>query len=185
VYYVDTSVIVARYKSRDPLRAASERFFARARGARWISPLTLAELHAVYGRHLDHLWLPAALRQASDAEKVEALVLASVTDCALSPVAVSLTADWVVGEHRISVPLEYVEGRKLAPRLGLRALDLLHVAYCSMLRKTGIAVREFVTGDEELVARSKQIERTVGVRVSRPEEARGSPEVERVHRRRL
>ncbi len=169
MYYVDTAVIVARYKPNDPLRTAAENFFSASRGARFISPLTLVELYSVYSRILVHVRFPSVLRRVADEEKVGALVEASVIDCALSPVAVSLSADWVLTEHRISVPLEYAEARRLAPRLRLRAMDLLHIAYTSLLRKTGVPIKEFVTGDEDLVGKSKRIESVVGVKVSTPQ----------------
>lgn len=68
----------------------------------------------------------------------------------------------------MNVPLEYVEARRLAVDLRLRALDLLHVAYSSLLLKTGTPIAEFVTGDDELVARAKMIQRLTGIRVTRP-----------------
>lgn len=48
--YVDTSVIVARYKPDDPLHEASENLFKLSEAVLYISPLTIVELYSVLSR---------------------------------------------------------------------------------------------------------------------------------------
>ena len=79
-----------------------------------------------------------------------------------------MRAEWTLADRRVSIPSEYAEARKLAPSLRLKTLDILHVAYSSLLRKSGTPIAEFVTGDEELVSRSEPIQRLTGIRVVRP-----------------
>ena len=65
-------------------------------------------------------------------------------------------------EKRLPIPLEYALAMQLSEKLALRALDLLHVAYMSLLRDE---VEVFVTGDEELLEAGKKIKELVGIEV--------------------
>ena len=112
--------------------------------------------------------MSAGDKETDQIERLEAVVQASLVDCGLSIVSLSLSAEWSVGDRRFSVPLEYAQARKLAPHLRLKTLDTLHVAYSSLLLKTGTPITDFVTGDDELVSRSKQIQRLTGIKVVRP-----------------
>ena len=126
------------------------------------------ELYSVYSRILENVTLSAGDKEMDQIERLEAVVQASLVDCGLSIVSLSLSAEWSVGDRRFSVPLEYAQARKLAPHLRLKTLDTLHVAYSSLLLKTGTPITDFVTGDDELVSRSKQIQRLTGIKVVRP-----------------
>jgi len=126
------------------------------------------ELYSVYSRILENVTLSAGDKETDQIERLEAVVQASLVDCGLSIVSLSLSAEWSVGDRRFSVPLEYAQARKLAPHLRLKTLDTLHVAYSSLLLKTGTPIADFVTGDDELVSRSKQIQRLTGIKVVRP-----------------
>lgn len=126
------------------------------------------ELYSVYSRILENVTLSAGDKETDQIERLEAVVQASLVDCGLSIVSLSLSAEWSVGDRRFSVPLEYAQARKLAPHLRLKTLDTLHVAYSSLLLKTGTPITDFVTGDDELVSRSKQIQRLTGIKVVRP-----------------
>jgi len=125
-------------------------------------------LYSVYSRILENVTLSAGDKETDQIERLEAVVQASLVDCGLSIVSLSLSAEWSVGDRRFSVPLEYAQARKLAPHLRLKTLDTLHVAYSSLLLKTGTPITDFVTGDDELVSRSKQIQRLTGIKVVRP-----------------
>ena len=126
------------------------------------------ELYSVYSRILENVTLSAGDKETDQIERLEAVVQASLVDCGLSIASLSLSAEWSVGDRRFSVPLEYAQARKLAPHLRLKTLDTLHVAYSSLLLKTGTPITDFVTGDDELVSRSKQIQRLTGIKVVRP-----------------
>lgn len=155
----------------DPLQDVAEQFFATA-GTRFVSPLTLVELCSVYSRIIHAISIPAVTEVGGDIEKLEALVRASLIDCGLSPVALPISAEWSLGNRKIRVPVEYAEARRLAGDLRLRTLDLLHVAYSSLLLKTGTPIEEFVTGDDELLSRSKRILELTEIRVVPPHKTR-------------
>jgi hypothetical protein len=122
----------------------------------------------VYARVLDRITLPRFAGEIKDDERLEAVVLASLTDCRISTAAIPLTAAWMFGDQRLMVPLEYSEARNLAGKVRLRTLDLLHVAYASVLLKTGTPITRIVTGDEELLAREGPIHGATKIRVVRP-----------------
>ena len=159
---------MARYKTDDPLQKAAERFFGRSGETRFVSPLTLVELFSVFSRILERVTLSVIEREIDDVTRLEAVVQASLVDCGLSIVSLPLRAEWTLADRRFDVPSEYAEARKLAPHLRLKTLDILHVAYSSLLLKSGTPIGEFVTGDEELVTRSERIKRLIGIRVVRP-----------------
>ena len=52
-------------------------------------------------------------------------------------------------------------------QLKLRTLDLLHIAYASLLRRRGIA-NTLITGDENILKCGKEILATTGVLVKDP-----------------
>ena len=159
---------MARYKTGDPLQRVAERFFGSSGETRFVSPLTIVELFSVFSRILESVTLSLGHTEIDDITRLEAVVQASLVDCRLSAVSLPLRAEWTLADRRLSVPSEYAEARKLAPSLRLKTLDILHVAYSSLLRKSGTPIAEFVTGDEELVSRSEPIQRLTGIRVVRP-----------------
>ena len=126
------------------------------------------ELYSVYSRILENITLSVGDKDTDRAARLEAVVQASLLDSGLSTVSLPLSAEWSVGDRRFSVPIEYAEARKLSPNLRWKTLDTLHVAYSSLLLKTGTPIAEFVTGDDELVSRSERIQRLTGIKVVRP-----------------
>jgi predicted nucleic acid-binding protein len=58
--YVDTSVIVARYKPRDELYDSAESLFNQGGIHFFVSPLTLAGLYAVFSRVRDQTHTPVS-----------------------------------------------------------------------------------------------------------------------------
>jgi len=155
---VDTNVIVARYKPGDPLYSDSNVLFEK-RYEFVVSPLVLVELYSVFSRIRPHIRLPKPLEEAT----LSSLVRFVVDDCRLTVVYDLLVAK-IGGEAR-RVPLEYIYAMKLAEKLRLRALSLLHVAQAALLSDR---VETFVTGDEEILERRESIERLTGLKVASP-----------------
>ena len=158
-YYVDTCVIVARYKPRDPLHEHSEKFFA-LNAEFYASPATLLELQAVFSSVKRELVLPAPL-------PIDALAAFVVRDCNLKLVPKGYLVRRSVASQEVKVPFEYVVGSRFAERLRLRALDLVHVAYAWLLKRTA-GVKALVTGDDEILRRSEVVEDVAGIRVLHP-----------------
>jgi len=160
--YLDTNVIIARYKPSDPLYGDSNKLFTRSFRF-FISPVTLFELYSVISRLRPGLVLPKEAKHAS----VNTIVRFMMEDCGLKLVSKTfLAAAFFLGE-KARLPLEYWLSVILAEKLRLRALDLLHIAYAAMLRDK---VQIFVTGDDEILERRDSIKETVELEVRHPRE---------------
>lgn len=76
-----------------------------------------------------------------------------------------------VGARWISVPMEYSKAASEAPRLKLKALDLLHLAQASLISKLEFKLDLFVTADRDILDRTNEIQQYLGLRARHPQEA--------------
>jgi hypothetical protein len=53
--------------------------------------------------------------------------------------------------------MEYTTAAALAPKLKLRSLDLLHLAYASLISRLEFSISSFVTGDETILGKTDEI----------------------------
>ena len=159
--YVDTNVIVARYKPGDPLHESADRLFGLPEATFYVSPLTLVELYSAFSRVEIESTLPEL--------NLHALVAFCLKDCKLELISKSHLLRAKVAEREFKAPLEYCLAVKLAEQLRLRALDLLHVTYALLLKKAKLA-DVLITGDEEILEKGDLISAATGVRVRHPKE---------------
>ena len=169
--YVDTSVLIAAYAPRDPLRSAARNFLGKSRTPRIISSLTFAELSSVLSRVEENLDLPSVLRQEPPQRRIRALVEYVVRDCRLT-IASQLGASRVrLGGRNVTMPMEYSTAAALAPKLKLRSLDLLHLAYASLISRLEFSISSFVTGDETILGKKDDIRESLNITPTYPNEA--------------
>ena len=161
--YLDTSVIIARYKPMDPLHDASERLFTNKALEFLISPITLFELYSVISRLGPNLVLPQEVKGVS----LDTLVRFIIEDCNIRLISEVFFIPINLNQQKVNLPLEYLISITLAEKLKLRALDLLHIAYVAMLREK---VKIFVTGDEEILGKKTTIKKVVRIEVKHPED---------------
>ena len=161
--YLDTSVIIARYKPMDPLHDASERLFTNKVLEFLISPITLFELYSVISMLGPNLVLPQEVKGVS----LDTLVRFIIEDCNIRLISEVFFIPINLNQQKVNLPLEYLISITLAEKLKLRALDLLHIAYAAMLREK---VKIFVTGDEEILGKKATIKKVVGIEVKHPED---------------
>jgi predicted nucleic acid-binding protein len=145
--------VVSRYKPGDPFYEVSEAFFTK--GNRFLaSPVTLFEIYSVISR----VDFEAALPGAADPDTLAGFIL---EDCHLEVISrPRLAVLEGVGRKDLLIPLEYLVAARIASGVRLRALDLLHIAYASML---GEDIDGFVTCDEEILRKRREIRRASGV----------------------
>ena len=163
-FYVDTSVIVARYKPSDRLHADSERLFRRESFKFYVSSLTLVELYSVFSR-MNQLEHPLV---GDDA--LSTLVAFTIRDCRLRVVRRSRPVETSSLGERVNLPMEYYFSMKFAHELKLRTLDLIHLAHAWVARSRD-SVEAFVTGDEEVLEKSEVIRKIFKVRAVHPSRA--------------
>ena len=159
--YLDTNVIIARYKPADPLHKVSGKLLRSEEFEFFISPITLFELYSVISRLYPNMIFPQEVESIS----VDTLVHFIVEDCNLKLVSKNYLVTTYFRKRKIRMPFEYLMSMMLAERLKLRALDLLHIAYIAMLRDS---IQAFVTGDGEILERKSIIKDIVGIEVEHP-----------------
>ena len=65
------------------------------------------------------------------------------------------------------IPLEYYISIKLAEKLTLKTLDLLHIAYAYILREE---IDYFTTGDKDIIQEREKIKQQTGIEIKTPRE---------------
>ncbi len=160
-FLVDTNIVVAYYKPGDPLHEPVVSMLKSGRGLFQISPVGLFELYSVISRIRGSIILPEKFRETP----VDVLIRFIIRDLDLRPIAATYLVK--LREFKVRIPLEYYLCIILSKRLRLRALDMLHIAYASILRDK---VEAFVTGDHELLEKRNLILREAKVRVKEPGE---------------
>jgi hypothetical protein len=73
-----------------------------------------------------------------------------------------------IGGRTVTIPLEYSKAASEAYRLQLKTLDLLHLAYASLISRLEFKLDLFVTGDQDILDRSGRIEESLGLRTVHP-----------------
>lgn len=160
--YVDTNVIIARYKPGDPLHGVADELFKRDFEF-VISPVTLVELYSVLSRVKPFVRLREEFKHAS----IGTLVAFIIHDLHLKLRARAFLFKLSLLGTTFRVPLEYHIAMKFSEKLQLKTLDLLHLAYAYMLREE---IDYFVTGDDDILSRRELIRECMGIEVIEPSE---------------
>ena len=162
VVYVDTNVIIARYKPNDPLYSIANKFFQKNYEF-VISPITLVELYSVLSRVRPFLKFEKGLENTN----MDTLIAFILYDSKLKIVARSFISRLQILSKRLRVPLEYHLAIKFAEKLQLKTLDMLHIAYAYMLRNR---LDYIVTGDDDILKARELIKRHMGLEIREPSE---------------
>ena len=171
--YLDTSVLIAANKPGDPDYEYAKRVLG-SKASKLTSYIALAELVSVIARLLAAGQIeidPRAqriLEKLNDEEKVQAMALyilrkgsVDILEC------LGLAPSGIFG---VDIPIEFQIGIKIAPITRLRTLDNLHIAV-AMLNKKSNEIRFFITGDREILKKSRTINEISGLVVLSPKEA--------------
>ena len=75
-----------------------------------------------------------------------------------------------VGERTVQVPMEYSRAAYAAHNLQLKALDLLHLAYASLISRLEFKLDLFVTADQDILDRASKIEESLGLTTRHPKD---------------
>ena len=162
VVYVDTSVIIARYKPSDPLFSSANKLFQMDYEF-IISPITLVELYSVLLRVKPFLEFRWEIRDVN----VDTIIAFILHDSRLKIVERSFMSRLQILGKKLRIPLEYYLAVKLTEKLQLKTLDMLHIAYAYMLRN---AIDYIVTGDNDILRAKEKIKQYVGLEVKDPSE---------------
>jgi len=172
--YLDTSVIIARYMPADPAFNKLERFFQESTEARYVSEISVLELHCVFSRLIRGGMLTAPLRISSFADlemkdKVKVAVEHAIRTWRLTVAMPERTyARFPLSRQTIETQHELFEAIRTAPALGLKTLDILHLTYAKTIRETVPDLETFTTLDGDIISRRNEIESELDIRVVSP-----------------
>ena len=161
--YIDTNLIIARYKPKDPLYSIANRLFKEEKYKFVISPITLTELHSVLSRVKHQISLPKDIETID----IPTLVEFIIEDCNLKLLSKTRIVTYQIGKERVRIPLEYYIALSIADKIKLRTLDLIHIAYAYLIKDQ---INAFVTGDNEILEKRKTILHTLGIEVKPPQD---------------
>ena len=132
--YLDTSIIISYVDEEDPRHADAEELIESiGPEKRVISPLVLVELASVYSR--------ANLE---------------------NPLQLAFYSVELIEAEEMDIDFNEVlkQSLRLAPKLRLRTLDLLHIVACYITK-----VKKFATLDKEIASKSEVILNLLGIRI--------------------
>jgi len=166
--YVDTNVLVAAYSPKDPLHPSAKSFLSKQQPRKVVSALSFAELSAVLSRVRPELQLPEPVQKEPFKRRVRAAVEYIFKDAGLNLASQVGTSIIHVGERTVPIPMEYSKAASEAHRLRLKALDLLHLAYASLISRLEFKLDLFVTTDQDILDAASEIEESLGLRTRHP-----------------
>ncbi|HZY93742.1 MAG TPA: PIN domain-containing protein [Candidatus Bathyarchaeia archaeon] len=166
---MDTNVLLAAYAPKDPMNREARNFLDKNRALKVASPLTFVELSAILGRANPSLDIPTSYtHEYSLRQRIRASVEYMFHDADVrlaSHVGISTLR---FQQRTISLPMEYSSAAKIAHALGLKTLDLLHLAYAHLISKLQLHIDSFITGDGDILSKASQIQHELGLTVDRP-----------------
>ncbi len=165
--YVDTNVILAKYFPGDRVQAQAS-LFLENRERKLVSPVTVLELASVISRLDNALTAPKEFFDVTPKRRIKALVEYMIRDNNLMPATLTVKTKVKLGKTLVMIPIEYHSGLRLAHALKLKTLDLLHISYADLLKRSGYELEHFVTYDQDILAKSREIKEETAIEVTEP-----------------
>lgn len=162
VVYVDTNVIIARYKPNDPLYSVANKLFENNYDF-VISPVTLVELYSV----LSHVKPFLKFKRGFENVNIDTILAFILYDSKLRIVARNFMSKMQILSKKFRFPLEYYLAIRFAKKFSLRTLDLLHIAYAYILRNM---IDYVITGDHDILKIRGPLRQYIGLEIKEPTE---------------
>ena len=162
VIYLDTNIIISAFKPNDPLYKDANKLF-RKNHTYIISPVTLMELYSVLSRIKPYIKLKEAFKNVN----LDTIISYIITSLKLQLITKTHIMKLQTPNQKGKIPLEYYISIKLAEKLRLKTLDLLHIAYAYILREE---IDYFTTGDKDIIQEREKIKQQTGIEIKTPRE---------------
>lgn len=172
--YLDTSVILARYVPSDPSFHSVENFFKRMSEPRYISEISILELYCVFSRLINGGSLTAlddvrSFGHLTIDEKVRVAVEHALRTWRLKVIVPERTLVRLpLSKQTLEIAHELFEAIRSSPRVGLKTLNALHVAYAHSIKELIPDLDTFTTLDEDISSKKEVIQNITGIRVVTP-----------------
>jgi predicted nucleic acid-binding protein len=151
-----------------------EHFFRASSERRYISEITVLELHCVFSRLIRGKALTAVddvkdFNDLSVEEQVRVALEHAVRTWRLRVAEPERTlSKFPLSKQTLEIEHELFEAIRISPRLGLKALDTLHLAYARAIKELVPDLDTFTTLDTDIISRKEEIENEIGIRVLSP-----------------
>lgn len=172
--YLDTSIILTRYVPSDPNFHSVENYFKRLSEPRYISEISILELYCVFSRLIRAGSLTAldgirGFDQLTIDEKVRVAVEHAVRTWGAKVIVPERTfVRLPLSKQTLEIAHEIFEAIRSSPRLGLKTLDSLHVAYAYTIKELVPNLDTFTTLDNDISSRREAIQNETEIRVVTP-----------------
>lgn len=175
--YIDTSVVIAKYKQNDIDHMAGKALLG-GRVVRCISStITLVELAAVIARQRHEILIEPEMEEVNECfselspeEQIHALISFILLDNPIEYYSHLGTESLLYETKEIMLFSEYSTAIMFAPKLRLKCLDTLHIAAVKNLTLAkGEIVNYFITNDREILSKRRTISELIGATCMDPE----------------
>ena len=159
--YVDTSIIVAALDPTDSRRYHAK-MILEEKSVKMVSELVLMELASVLSRR-EKMMAELANKLGLSRELVEVAVILYILKRFNLKYKMLRSRTRVTVFGKMYAPIAVA--MELSPKLRLRTLDLLHIAYLKLLKEEGEPINTLMTADEDFKEVEKELKEVIGVNV--------------------
>jgi predicted nucleic acid-binding protein len=166
-------VILARYLPSDHRFGAVEQLFRKQRETRYISEISLLELHCVFSRIIRAGELRTSehiidFDTLSAPEKVKVAVEHAIRSWRLRLIeSQASSVKLTVAQRTINIRDKLYEAIQLS-KLGLKTLDTLHLAYAMSIKELYPDLETFTTFDGDMISKRDEIEKETAIEICVP-----------------
>lgn len=170
--YLDTNVILTRYAPEEPQHEAAEKIVRGAEVRKLVavtSVLTLLEVMSVTSRAYEKFVEIGGAMKREDIAVAFLRRVASIRNLNFIPTGGEISMK--IAEQYVKLPAIFVVALEIAPKIGLKTLDDLHLAASIIASRIyGQKIDYFVTLDEEILKYRREVEALIDALVSTPAE---------------
>jgi len=149
---------------------AARSFLSKQQPRKIVSALSFAELSAVLARVRPEIQLSEPAQNEPFKRRIRAAVGYIFKDGGLTLASHVGVSTIHVGGRTAPIPMEYPKAASEAYRLRLKALDLLHLAYASLISRLEFKLDLFVTADQDILDAASEIEESLGLKTTHPKD---------------
>lgn len=172
IVYIDTSIIIAKYKQQDEYHEYANRILNSDINTKIISHISLVELSSVLSRNKDNIKFKdvEGIKLLSDKEKILFTLKYIINDngLKLQNFTGMNEVKSIISQEQIF--MDYHQAINISMRSNLRTLDNLHLATAkNIISFKGIDIEYFLTGDHEMLDK-EGLSDIIGINIIHPKE---------------
>lgn len=175
--YIDTSVIISAYKPSEISHKASLRIAKLNKVTKIGSYMLIVELFSIISRlyKASQIKIPAyvnkILSKLPVRERAYALVNAIILDWKILCPNLGFEAKQLkLKDFSLSMPEAMLEACTISPLVGLKTLDLMHIACAKIINEATLDLKYFVTLDQNILDNRDEIKRVAEFQPVTPQE---------------